>query len=498
MAKGIYPKKVETIRLCGAHSLILGHRPEKLKMEDVNKKLEQDPQDIGNFGLFDTSAPNYTTYYPEVTAKDLNPADEEFVEPVFRMLSNVTVNHTNNPIHFPADVLKKNMYKLIGQTVNIDHEMAVGNAIGSVKNVEWQNAYTTKEGLKIPAGINATLKIDGKSNPRIARGIMMDPPSIHANSVTVTFAFKKSHPELSDDEFWSKVGTFDAKGNLIQRIVTDIQAFHETSLVGHGADPFAQKIGKDGKIINPSYARSRYPLSADLLEEDNKMEISYYDWKQFNGTDFGIEHDININNQTNSNMDATLRLLEVIFGFEANSLTEENYQEKLKALNTELGTLKAKVAETPAPVKVLDLEGLQAIETEVTSLRAFKTEVPTDYKDKMALAEVAKTIVSELKEDTKRLYKLSIEAGKEDASILAVIDTADYKTLKALNKQYDELTDGKFGFVCKKCGSNEVTRASASAVADDGKGVTDKNADEIIDQVTSVSKVDTHLIEGKK
>ena len=113
MAKVIYPKKVDTIRLCGAHSLILGHRPEKLKMEDVNKKLEQDPQDIGNFGLFDTSSPNYTTYYPEVTAKDLNPTDEDFVEPIFRMISNVTVNHRFNPIHFPADVLKKNMYKLI-------------------------------------------------------------------------------------------------------------------------------------------------------------------------------------------------------------------------------------------------------------------------------------------------------------------------------------------------------------------------------------------------
>jgi len=493
----------DTITLCGGHSLILGHCPEKLKMDKVNEKIEKDPQDIGKFGLFDNSSPNYTTYYPDVTAADLSPQDSEFIEPIFRMLSNVTVNPHHRPIHFPTDILKKNMYKLIGQTVNIDHEMAVGNAIGSVKAVEWQNSYTTKDGIKVPAGINAVLKIDGKSNPRIARGIMMDPPSIHANSVTVTFGWKKSHQELDDNDFNSKMGTFDNKGILIQRIVTDIQAFHETSLVGHGADPFAQKIGKDGKIINPTYAKSRYTLSDQIIPE-NKCENSIFDWKQFNGESFEmnsvgyIQIDDDNNNQIKEDMDKFLRLLETTFGFEANSLTEENYQEKLTALNTELGTLIADKTKLPDPVKVLELEGLDAITNEIITLRAFKSEVPVDYKDKIALAEVGKTAVSELREDTKRLYKLSVEAGKEDATILGTLEAADYKTLQAFHKQYDQLTDGKFKFNCTKCGTGEyVTRASAVG-GGNSDDPTNKSTADLINDATSIKKVDTRFIEGAK
>jgi hypothetical protein len=484
----------DTMKLCGGHSLILGHCPVKLKLDDINSKIEQDPQEISKFGLFDSSSPNYTTYYPEVTAEDLSPKDEEFIEPVFRMLSNVTVNARSNPIYFPSEVLKKTMYKLIGQTVNVDHEMALGNAIGTVKSVEWQNSYTTKDGIKVPAGINATLKIDGKSNPRIARGIMMDPPSIHSNSVTVTFAFAKSHPNMSDDEFWSKIGTYDEKGNFIQRVVTDVVAYHETSLVGHGADPFAQKIGKDGKIVNPIYAKDRYPLSDQSFNESNP-EFSFFDWKQFKSEDF--EHITINNNQTQENMDVTLRLLETIFGLEANSLTEENYQEKLAALNTELASMRADKAKPPVPVKVLELEGLAAIETEITTLRSFKANVPEDMTAKIALAEIGTTAVTELKEETKRLYKLSVDAGKEDVTILATIEGADYKTLKAFHKQYDQLTESKFGFKCTACGSHDVTRASANP-GGDPETVTNKSTAELIEGITSVGKVDTRFIEGKK
>lgn len=490
-------KQIDSIKLCGGHSLIIGHCPVKMSLSNISDKLEKDPQEVGSFGLFDTSAPNYTTYYPDVTAADLKPQDEEFIEPVFRMLSNVTVNARFNPVHFPAEVLKAGMGKLIGQTVNIDHEMAVGNAIGAVKAVEWQNSYTTKEGLKVPAGINATLRIDGKSNPRIARGIMMEPPSIHANSVTVSFAWKKSHPDLSDEDFFSKVGTFDDKGKLIQRIVTEISAFHETSLVGHGADPFAQKIGKDGKIVNPSYARSRYPLSDTSLTGELSDNAVFYDWKSLSSEEYLDEIDTIGNNQINTDMNETLRLLETIFGLEKDSLTEENYQEKLGAVNTELATFRAESSKQPEPVKVLDLVGLEAIQTEITSLREFKASVPTDFKDKIVLAETAATIISSLKEDTKRLYKLSIGDKSEDAAILTVIEKADYNTLQALNKQYDQLTDGQFQFTCQSCGSHEVTRASAKPTSD-GKDSTDKPVADVVEKFTGVGKVDTKYFEAKK
>lgn len=494
MPKGIF---VESVILNTGHAIIMAHRPEGIKHEQMNHKLEEAPQEIEQFGLFDRATPNYSTYYPEVTAEDLQPKDAEFIEPVFRMLSNVTVHARFNPIYFPVEVLKKSMYKMVGQTINIDHEMAVGNAIGTVKSVEWQNAYTAN-GVKVPAGFNAVLKIDGKSNPRIARGIMMDPPSIHSNSVTVNFAWQKSHPKMDDNEFFSKLGSFDEKGKLIQKVATDIRSYHETSLVSHGADPFAQKIDDKGKIANPAYAASQYSLSADA------SPFFSWDWKNLEASEFdeiilntasGTGSYINNNNNQNSEkMEELLRFLETSFAIEAESLTEENVQEKLGEID--FAALQAKAEKADAPVVVLEIEGLEAIEAEITTLREFKEGVPENLEAQIALAATGQTAIDNLKADTKRLYGLTVEEGKEDASILAVIEGADYKTLQALHKQYDEATEKAFNFTCTDCGSHSVTRASADPAGEEEK--TTKSRQEVIDKFTASEGVLPAWMTSKK
>ena len=475
---------MEVIRLNSGHALIMSHKPDKIELVKVNDFLVDHPQDIQQFGLFDRATPNYTTYYPDVTKEDLNPAESEFVEPIFRMLSSITVGYPYNPVNFPAEVLKKSMFKLIGQTVNIDHEMAVGNAIGVVSNVEWQNAYTAN-GVKVPAGINATLKIDGKSNPRIARGIMMNPPSIHSNSVTVSFAWEQSHKKLTREEFFEKLGTFDEGGKLVQKIAVEIKAYYETSLVSHGADPFAQKIGSDGKINNPTFAGSRYQLS--------EKNLFNWDWKKVdnrniiediiqNAEDITNNHN---NNQNLENMGDLLKALDKFFGLEEGTLTEENYMDQLEGID--FADLKAKAEAEPEPLKVLDLEGMENIENEITNLRAFKAEVPDDYKDQIAMAEFGKTSLAEIRSETERLYGLTCEDGKLDPNILSLIKSAEPKTLKALMSQYLKATENKFGFTCSACGSHDVTRASAQG-ADPDEFVA-KSTQDVIDHYTGVSNV---------
>lgn len=497
-------KKVfkDTIILQGGHAMIVGHKPEKLSVSQINKVIEGHPQDLAQFGLFDNSTPNYTTYYPDVTAEDLKPSDDEFIEPIFRMLSNVTVHAKFNPIYFPADVLKKSMKKLIGQTINIDHETATGNAIGAVSAVEWQEEY--KDGtIKVPAGINAVLKIDGKSNPRIARGIMMEPPSIHSNSVTVSFEWVQSHPTMDTEDFWGKLGTYDKKGNLIQRVVTNVLGYHETSLVGHGADPFAQRI-KDGKIVNPKYAKSRYPLSAGLNEEAERF-VSW-DWKQFNGeleTDIVLNNDTgnytftNINDQNLEDMEL-LRSLETIFGLEANSLTEENKEEKLKELKVQFDQFKADAEKAPEKPVIGTFIGLEAIEAEMTRLEGIVKDVPEDLAAQALLATTGTTMLKELREETTRLYKLTIEEGKEDAAILGVITAADHQTLKALYKQYDELTDKEFSATCDDCGSNNVTRATATPASGEGDTHVTKSSEEVIQNFVGKGNTEMTIFKEEK
>ncbi len=489
----------ESVILNSAHSMIMSHKPEGIALEQINNKLQTEPQEVSNLGLFDRATPNYTTFYPDVTEDDLNPKDSEFIEPVFRMLSNVTVHARWNPIYFPSDVLKKAMYKMVGQTVNIDHEMAIGNAIGTVKSVEWQNAYTAN-GVKVPAGFNAVLKIDGKSNPRIARGIMMDPPSIHANSVTVNFSWQKSHPKMDDQEFFSKLGTFDEKGKLVQKVATEIEAFHETSLVSHGADPFAQKVDDKGKIVKPNYAADRYPLSENVLNYAN------WDWKDLQAGDFdevilntgtGVPASYKLTYYKNSeNMEELLTFLDKLFGFEEGTLTEENYQEKLGEID--FAALKAKAEKADAPVKVLDLEGEEAIENELTELREFKEKVPENLETQIALAEVGQTAIDTLRVETKRLYGLT--AGDEqDAQILALIEGADYKTLNSLHKQYNDSAEEKFEMRCNDCNSTNVTRASANP-AEEGDDKKIKSNAEVLSKFTGLSagKVYPWMVSPKK
>ena len=98
------------IRLSSGHSIVLGHKPDKIKSEDLSKQLESEHNctQVESFGLWEVATPNYATYYPDVTAEDLKPKEEEFITPVFRMLSEVIVSKGWRPIDFSKKgVLKK-------------------------------------------------------------------------------------------------------------------------------------------------------------------------------------------------------------------------------------------------------------------------------------------------------------------------------------------------------------------------------------------------------
>lgn len=266
------------------HTIMAGYIPESVGAqafsENYYKWKTPTPDTIAQFGFWGGDI-DYNTYYPNLDKSELTPKDEEFIEPMFRLLSETIVSKNWNPTDFGQNgVLKASMRMLLGQTVNCDHETNIGNAIGAVSQVMWQESY--KDGsFTIPAGINGILKIDGKANPRIARGILMEPPSIHSNSVTVQFKWDKSHPGMEDGEFYQKLGTYDSKGEMVRRIVTEVVRYRETSLVSHGADLFAQKIGEDGKIINPTFAKRTWS-SYEEYRDDKSKQYFFTDYK----TDF--------------------------------------------------------------------------------------------------------------------------------------------------------------------------------------------------------------------
>ena len=390
---------------------------------------------------------------------------------MFRLLSETIVSKNWNPTDFGQNgVLKASMRMLLGQTVNCDHETNIGNAIGAVSQVMWQESY--KDGsFTIPAGINGILKIDGKANPRIARGILMEPPSIHSNSVTVQFKWDKSHPGMEDGEFYQKLGTYDSKGEMVRRIVTEVVRYMETSLVSHGADSFAQKIGEDGKIINPTFAKRTWS-SYEEYRDDKSKQYFFTDYKtDFNSfqekdntpdsfNDNGTQENHNPNKE---NMNKELQeFLEKLFGDNMLSLAEgkEMTQEEVISCIQSLVSSKNSLQTT-----------VDNLTTEKSSLTEQITNLNAEVANLKEMATVGKNHIASLRENAVTTYK-KLMGDKADETIVTMLnaETTGIVTLISLTKDYQSRLEEKFPMVCASCGSHDVSRASSVAETDEKTG----------------------------
>lgn len=464
----------DTLVMSAGHAILTPHLGRNMDGQSFVDKFfaaaRKDQKSVDSYGLFGSDI-DYNTYYPDATPEQFNPNEDEFIQPVFRMLSNCIVAKPYSPTEFPADVLKAGMHLLIGQTVNCDHATDIGNAIGSVAEVYWQEAYTADNGVNIPAGINARLKIDAKANPRIARGINMDPPSIHSNSVTIMFEWKPSHEFEDKWEFWNKLGTYDKEGNLIRRIATRIIAFKETSLVSHGADPYAQLI-KDGKLVNPTYADTIYNSFSEEAAKEVKEKIdhsrySFIDYKGFSekvinhNTSENINEGANFGDNSkapetiiinNNSMPELTQFLEQLFGEGMLSLAEGATATTEHAL--------AEITRIVAENASLS-EAKTSAEAQVTSLTEEVTKLKADLKANEKFAEIGTTHFKEVKEATLASYK-KIAGEKIDDNIVSLIETVDsLPTLVSLKSTYDAQLEEKFPLHCADCGSKNVNRSSS-------------------------------------
>lgn len=448
--------KTGSITLDSGHSLMNSFRPKQINVQDYTDIIMQELSNKGNFnelenfGFWEASTPNYTTYYPDVTADDLLPKDEEFIFPIFRALSATVLWKGYRPIDFSKPgVLKGSMNLLIGQTINADHETALGNAMGSVKSVAWQESYSTTvngKTIKVPAGINAEFKIDGKANPRIARGILMDPPAIHSNSVSVRFEWEPSHALKDMDEFYRKLGTYDDKNNLYRLIVTKIIQYSETSLVAHGADAYAQII-RDGKIANPEYADSVYKFSAKDEAGKELKTTHCIDYKVDLTMDLSLNADnttpLNINNNNKEELNQktmeAFEILEGLFSLEKDSLSLDNLKEKLEEA---LSTRESNLTEDLNQEKT-DLE------TEVERLKPFEP-----------LAEKFNENLTNQRTEVERLYKLCKEEKDQKPEVLKLIAECDEALLSTLQAEYEETLSEKFPDSCGDCGGTNINKAS--------------------------------------
>lgn len=469
----------DILTLGAGHSIMAGHCPKNIGLQNFSNdffKATKAKDTMESFGLFGSDL-NYNTYYPDVTKEDLSPKEEEFIEPIFRMLSECIVAKNWSPTDFSKPgVLKASMPLLVGQTVNCDHQTDIGNAIGSVKEVTWQEAYTeVKDGKRIliPAGINASLKIDAKANPRIARGILMDPPSVHSNSVTVRFTWEKSHPELSDEAFWNKLGGYDEKGQMIRKIVTKIIGYYETSLVSHGADPYAQKIGDDGRIINPVHADNSSKSFSDKPKRNNYV---FNDFKDILKEEV-LHNTMVFNNENNNGPQGTTNI-------KNNNVMNEELKAFLQSL---FGTGLLTLSEGSEPTQEIVVSALKELISSKTSLTTSLSNITTERDNLLSEVKTLKDSIegnknlvtigtqhlSDVRKEVTENYKKLMGEDKIDEGMITLIASADITTLTSLGSSYKTQLEDKFPLSCSDCGSSNVNRSSSvsgSGKDDDTQG----------------------------
>lgn len=478
-------ERVDTIFLGGHHSMVYvpGIKPKNNKNDSMA------------FGLWNNTSPNLVTYYPEVEdAKSIEPKDSEFIYPVYRLLSVGIIKRQWDAIEFTEPVLKKSMDLMVGQSIYTDHESVTGNELGSVLQTVWDPSYSIDK-KQIPAGINGVLKIDAKSNPRIARGILMDPPSIHSDSVSVTFTWVKSHPDMTDEDFYNQLGTYDSKGVLVRRVADSIVLYSELSLVPHGADPFAKKVDSTGKIVLFKNALQRASkLSAneepnfniltdkDLLDIKSKITLEDYSsyfseatpkLANYNFKDPGsltipsILNNHNNNSQNKiKNMDELLVLLATTLSLE---ITAENFKSpeilnKLTALKAAMDSKDGLTTEN-ATLK----QENATLKQENTTLKAqAEDKITPEQKVKISLAE---SVIGDLRKVALSNYKLTLGEGvKPSPEMVSFIEQGEYTALKVINGSFLEKIEKMMPLTCQDCHGHNVSRSSAALTDDEQKG----------------------------
>lgn len=469
-------EQLDSMVIGQGHTIMAGYIPDAIGAQTFSENYYKwkipTPDTIAQFGFWGGDI-DYNTYYPNLDKSELTPKDEEFIEPMFRLLSETIVSKNWNPTDFSQNsVLKSSMRMLLGQTVNCDHETNIGNAIGAVSQVMWQDSY--KDGaFSIPGGINGILKIDGKANPRIARGILMEPPSIHSNSVTVQFKWDKSHPQMEDNEFYQKLGTYDAKGVMVRRVVTEIVRYMETSLVSHGADSFAQKIGSDGKIINPTFAKRTWASYEEYRDDESKQyfftdyksDISSFQERDDTQSSFNDIDDQEDNHNSNKdNMNKELKeFLESLFKGDGMLSLEEGKEMNQETVIACIQNLVSSKTELQTQVSNLT--------TEKTSLTEQITNLNAEVANLKEMSTVGKNHIASLREEAVGTYK-KLMGDKADDTIITMLnaETTGLTTIVSLTKDYKTRLEEKFPMVCSSCGSHDVSRASSLEDTEEKEG----------------------------
>lgn len=444
--------------------------------------------------------------YRQSVVGDLNNAiarPEDFIPFMFRHISATIVGAGSwKATEFSDKVLKKAVHLIDNKPCYVNHEWEISNNVGTIGEGIFTPAFKASNGDLIPAGIDAPIWIDGKLHTDLCRKLSAYPvPAIQSVSVTIVYEWEPSHEFTNHEgtpdewEFEYRIGTM-VDGKMVRRVATEVIDIYESSFVWLGADPFAKILDENGDPINVEksavvgsehfkkdplmdhYKKTRHHFIVDeCLKKQNVLDLKQHFVSQFAKREKENTDNNNNNNQNPEEMELK-KILAQKLGISEAEVTEDIINKftfvktddytPMKAnhdafakLKTDKETAEADLATAKTNLtkysKLAKVEDLDTLETEV----GLEAVVP--------MAKYGKGVIDANRKECERLYKLTVEAGKEDQAILDNIAKADEKLLASLITQYGGKVTTEFSGKCNECGSEKITYKQ-SAEDDENNG----------------------------
>lgn len=170
---------------------------------------------------------------------------------------------------FPEALLKGATAQLKGMPVMLNHWHYVDTVVGMVLDTWWD-----KEARLGAPGINARLRLDKQSVPEgLLRQMTADPPFKCAVSITWFGEYAKSHPDLTNSEFYALLGE-EHQGQMVRWIATKIDEMPELSLVWAGADRGARALAHPGTHANLGQPGGQPDGRSDDMDAKNIVTLA--------------------------------------------------------------------------------------------------------------------------------------------------------------------------------------------------------------------------------
>lgn len=348
----------------------------------------------------------------------MQPQDSDYIYVPVRMLSAAEVqNATVNFGHNDGQALKDAVQLFNDLVVLKDHRFTVDNWVGRTEGCFWDD---TTQGA--PAGVTGILKLDTKADPKACRGVVSG--ALDSVSVTISFEYEKSHPKMSDMDFYCRMGEV-VDGKTVQALVTKVNRVYETSLVWQGADQYAKTVRENG-IDVPGVRTDNNSQSFHKEEIVDPKKLAALLGLSLEGAAL--------------NEDALIAALNEVLA-------------KPSALQAQLTALETTKTELSASVTSLTTQ----LATKTDEL----TQVNTKLETLQASAKIGEATLSANREEALRLYNL-VEGDKGTDSMRAIINSASLDVALSFQASYKDRAEAVAPLHCSKCGCKELTRQNAS------------------------------------